>query len=57
MVAVVKVSYLVYRRLAEFGPPMWQTAADPELTLSASPDTTEGQILVEYGIQFRTNKI
>ena len=42
--------------LTPFGPPMWQAEADTELTLSASPDTEGGQILLyddgillEYG--------
>ena len=38
--------YSQYRRLTEFGPPMWQTEADTELTLSASPATAVGQILL-----------
>ena len=32
--------------LTEFGPPMWQAEADNELTLSASPATAVGQILL-----------
>ena len=35
-----------YRRITEFGPPMWQAKADTELTLSASPATAVGQILL-----------
>ena len=36
----------MYCRLTEFGPPMWQAEADTELTLSASPTTAVGQILL-----------
>ena len=36
----------VYRRLTEFGPPMWQAEADTELTPSALPATAVGQILL-----------
>ena len=36
----------IYRRLTEFGQPMWQAEADTELTLSASPATAVGQILL-----------
>ena len=45
----------MYRRLTEFGLPMWQAEADIELTLSASPAMAVGQILLnmakllEYG--------
>ena len=35
-----------YRRLTEFGPPLLQAEADTEVTLSASPDTAVGQILL-----------
>ena len=35
-----------YRRLTEFGPPMWQAEAETELTLPASPATAVGQILL-----------
>ena len=37
---------LLYRRLTEFGPPMWQVEADIELTLSTLPATAVGQILL-----------
>ena len=36
----------IWPRLTEFGPPMWQAEANTELTLSASPDTAVGQILL-----------
>ena len=32
--------------VTEFGLPMWQAEADTELTLSASPATAVGQILL-----------
>ena len=35
--------FCLYRRLTEFGPPMWQAEADTELTLSASPATAVGE--------------
>ena len=46
----ISVSGVHYRRLTEFGPPMWQAEADTELTLFASPATAVGQILLEYGM-------
>ena len=36
----------IWPGLTEFGPPMWQAVADTELTLSASPATAVGQILL-----------
>ena len=36
----------IWPELTEFGPPMWQAEADTELTLSASPATAVGQILL-----------
>ena len=36
----------IWPGLTEFGPPMWQTEADTELTLSALPATIVGQILL-----------
>ena len=43
---MLKTKEAIYRRLTEFGPPMWQAEADTELTLSASPATAMGQILL-----------
>ena len=49
----IKAYFVNYRRLTEFGqgftefgPPMWQAEADTELTLSASPATAVGPILL-----------
>ena len=36
----------IWSGLTEFGPPMCLAKADTELTLSASPDTAVGQILL-----------
>ena len=38
-----------YRRLTEFGPPMWQAEAESISSLSASPATAMGQILLVWG--------
>ena len=43
-----KAPRIKYRRLTEFGPPLWQAEADNVSSMSASTATAAGQILLEY---------
>ena len=39
----------IWPGLTDFGQPLWQAEADSGTSMSASPATAEGQILLVYG--------